>query len=197
MRLLGEFSWRNVLSLIGYARVSTLEQDLNLQIDDLKKHGCTEIFTDKASGTKNDRPGLEKCLDKLSEGDTLVVWRLDRLGRSMQHLVKMIESLRKKNVGFKSIHDGLIDTTTASGELVLNIFASLSQFEARLLKERTMAGLSAARARGKLGGRKPIDKNDPRVITAKKMHEDRSIDISDICASLKISKATLYRYLSM
>ena len=130
---------------IGYARVSTSDQDLNLQIDALMNNGCApeHIFTDKTSGAKSTRPGLDKCLDTLSSGDILIVWRLDRLGRSMSHLINLIESLVEKDIGFKSIQDGAIDTTTASGELMFNIFSALSQFERRLIQERTNAGLSA------------------------------------------------------
>jgi DNA invertase Pin-like site-specific DNA recombinase len=185
--------------LLGYARVSRDDQNLELQITALNAAGCLEelIFTDKISGAKSVRPGLEQCLEKLKSGDTLLVWRLDRLGRSISHLIKLIESLRQSGISFKSICDGAIDTTTASGELIFNIFSSLAQFERRLIQERTRAGLSAARARGRLGGRKPILPNDPRVKTAKRMHEDKSMKIEDICAMLRISRPTLYRYLSL
>ena len=185
--------------LIGYARVSKLEQDLKLQIDALQKAGCdkNKIFVDKISGSKNDRPGLTACLSELQNGDTLLVWRLDRLGRSIIHLVSLIEELRLKGINFKSICDGTIDTTTASGELIFNVFSSLAQFERRLIQERTRAGLEAARARGKSGGRKKIESTDPKVLTAKKMHKDQSISIDDICKTLKISRATFYRYLTL
>lgn len=185
--------------LIGYARVSTNGQELQMQLDALKKEGCAkdDIFKDKASGAKAARPGLEACLATLKEGDTLLVWRLDRLGRSMRHLIELIEELRKRKVAFKSLGDGAIDTTTASGELVFNVFASLAQFERRLIQERTKAGLTAARARGRLGGRKPITASDPRVQTAQKMHADKSMPVADICKSLQISRATLYRYVAL
>jgi DNA invertase Pin-like site-specific DNA recombinase len=182
---------------IGYARVSTNGQDLDLQVRELKVAGCKQVFTDRVSGSKSERPGLDACLKTLKKGDTLLVWRLDRLGRSMQHLVNVVADLKGKGVGFKSIRDGAIDTTTASGELVFNIFAALAQFERELIRERTMAGLSAARARGKLGGRKPVLPDAPRVLSAKKLHADKTISIGDICNTLKISRATLYRYLSM
>ena len=182
---------------IGYARVSTNGQDLDLQVRELKVAGCKQVFTDRVSGSKSERPGLDACLKTLKKGDTLLVWRLDRLGRSMQHLVNVVADLKGRGVGFKSIRDGAIDTTTASGELVFNIFAALAQFERELIRERTMAGLSAARARGKKGGRKPVPADDPKVRTAKKLHADKSISINDICKTLKISRATLYRYLSM
>lgn len=185
--------------LVGYARVSTKDQDLSSQINELKKVGCKAkyIFTDKITGVRSKRPGLDNCLETLESGDTLVVWRIDRLGRSMTHLVSLVEDLRSKGISFKSISDGAIDTTTASGELVFNIFSSLSQFERRLIQERTMIGLSAARARGRKGGRKPLDSTDPRILTAKQMHKDHSMSINDICKSLKISRASFYRFLKL
>ena len=185
--------------LIGYARVSTNGQELRLQMDALQKAGVPKklIYVDKVSGSKADRPGLDECLSHLTKGDTLIVWRLDRLGRSVRHLIDLVEQLRQRGVGFKSICDGAIDTTTASGELIFNVFASLAQFERRLIQERTRAGLTAARARGRLGGRKPIAVNDPRVQTAKKMHADKSIPVADICSTLRISRPTLYRWLAM
>lgn len=156
------------MRLVGYARVSTTAQDLQLQLDALEKAGCEHrwIFTDKASGSKTDRPGLNKCLKELKQG----------------------------GVGFKSICDGAIDTTTASGELVFNMFSSLAQFERRLIQERTCAGLAVARSRGRTGGRRPIEQKDPRVQVAKSMHADKKLAIEDICKTLKISRATLYRY---
>lgn len=184
------------MRILGYARVSTVAQDLQLQLDALERAGCKRelIFTDKASGSKTERPGLNKCLKELAKGDALIVWRLDRLGRSMPHLVGLVEDLRQRGVGFKSLCDGAIDTTTASGELVFNMFSSLAQFERRLIQERTHAGLSAARARGRTGGRKPIASEDPRVLVAKSMHADKKVSIDDICKTLKISRATFYRY---
>lgn len=185
--------------IIGYARVSTHEQNLDLQIDALKKEGCIKrnIYVDKASGAKAERPGLDACLAALKPGDVLLVWRLDRLGRSMSHLVKLVDQLLENKTGFRSICDGAIDTTTASGEFVFNIFSALAQFERRLIQERTRAGLSAARARGKKGGRKPIKANDPRVVTAKEMHKNNTISITKICQTLNISRATFYRYLTI
>jgi DNA invertase Pin-like site-specific DNA recombinase len=185
--------------LIGYARVSTNEQDLKLQLDALEKAGCPKkmVFVDKISGAKAERPGLDDCLRELKEGDTLIVWRLDRLGRSVRHLIDLVELLRQRKVGFKSVCDGAIDTTTASGELIFHIFTALAQFERKLIQERTRAGLDAARARGRLGGRKSIATNDPRVQTAKKMHADKTMPIADICTTLKISRPTLYRWLAL
>ena len=185
--------------LVGYARISTNGQELDLQLDALKKAGCKKdlIFTDKVSGAKAERPGLDACVKMLKKDDILIVWRLDRLGRSMPHLVDLVELLRQKGVGFRSICDGHIDTTTASGELIFNLFSSLAQFERRLIQERTKAGLSAARARGRVGGRKPIQSDCPKVKTAKKMSKDKSMSINDICSTLRVSRATLYRYISL
>jgi DNA invertase Pin-like site-specific DNA recombinase len=133
--------------LIGYARVSTPEQSLDLQLDELNAAGCKKIFSDKISGVRAVRPGLDQCLETVRAGDTLMVWRLDRLGRSMPHLVSVVTELRERNIGFKSLKGGVIDTTTASGELIFNIFAALAQFDRELIRERTRAGLKAARAR--------------------------------------------------
>jgi DNA invertase Pin-like site-specific DNA recombinase len=184
--------------LLGYARVSKDKQELQLQTDALLKAGVPKqlMFVDKVSGAKAARPGLDECLGQLREGDTLIVWRLDRLGWSVRHLIDLVDQLRQRKVGFKSLCDGTIDTTTASGELIFNVFASLAQFERRLIQERTRAGLESARARGRLGGRKPIPLNDPRVQTARTLHADRNMPVVDICKTLKISRATLYRYLA-
>jgi len=185
--------------LIGYARISTNGQELKLQLDALEKAGCPKklIFVDKVSGAKAARPGLDACLRELKQGDTLIAWRLDRLGRSVRHLIDLIEQLRQRKVGFKSLCDGAIDTTTASGELIFHIFTALAQFERKLIQERTRAGLEAARARGRKGGRKPIAPDDPRIHTAKKMHADKTMPIADICKTLRISRPTLYRYLAL
>lgn len=185
--------------LVGYARVSSQDQEVDLQVDALEKAGCAAhmIFIDKISGSKSERPGLKKCLDKLDSGDTLLVWRLDRLGRSMPHLVQFIEYLYQKGIGFRSLCDGAIDTTTASGESIFNIFSSLAQFERRLTQERTHAGLEAARARGKKGGRKNLSATDPRVLMAKKIHKNHGMTINAICKTLKISRATFYRYINL
>jgi DNA invertase Pin-like site-specific DNA recombinase len=136
--------------LVGYARVSTQDQNLSLQIDALLRAGVSKdlIFTDKASGAKYQRPGLDACLEQLRSGDVLLDWRLDRLGRSVRHLVTLIDELREKQIGFRSVCDGAIDTTTPSGELIFHVFSALAQFERRLIQERTNAGLAAARARG-------------------------------------------------
>lgn len=183
----------------GYARVSTDDQDLTLQIDALTNHGipASQIFRDKLSGAKTDRPGLAKCLEALQCGDVLIVWRLDRLGRSMQHLITIVEDLRERGIGFRSLQEGAIDTTSASGELIFNIFSALAQFERRLIQERTKAGLAVARARGRLGGRPRIESEEAKVLAAKKLASDKSISIDDICRTLNISRSTYYRYQSM
>src|SRR6266851_2859313 len=185
--------------LIGYARVSTAEQDLSLQIEALHHAGCRDawIFRDTASGARTARPGLEACLQALAPGDTLVVWRLDRLGRSMTHLVTVIEALLGRQVGFRALGDGAIDTTTASGELVFHIFSALAQFERRLIQERTRAGLAAARARGRKGGRKPRRAEEPRVRMAYTLYVDQQLSVADICQTLRISQATFYRYVAL
>jgi DNA invertase Pin-like site-specific DNA recombinase len=185
--------------LVGYARVSTDDQDLSLQIDALEKHGIAKslIFMDKLPGATSQRPGLAKCLDALQSGDTLVVWRLDRLGRSMQHLITLVEELRSRGVGFRSLNEGAIDTTSASGELIFNIFSALAQFERRLIQERTNAGLAAARARGRYGGRPRVESEEAIVRAVKKLSGDPSISIDDICRTLVISRSTYYRYLSL
>jgi DNA invertase Pin-like site-specific DNA recombinase len=185
--------------LVGYARVSTGSQELDLQLDALRKYGVAKelIFTDKASGAIRERPKLDACLCALRRGDILLVWRLDRLGRSVRHLVTLIEQLQEMGVGFRSVCDGSIDTTTPSGELIFHVFSALAQFERRLIQERTKAGIAAARARGHKGGRPPMRPNEPKIVLAKKLFQDRSICLDDICATLKMSKSTLYRYVAM
>jgi DNA invertase Pin-like site-specific DNA recombinase len=185
--------------LMGYARVSTADQDLQLQIEALRRVGCRDdqMFRDIASGARTARPGLEACLHALAPGDTLVVCRLDRLGRSMVHLVTVIEELLRRQVGFRSLCDGAIDTTTASGELIFHLFSALAQFERRLIQERTRAGLAAARARGKHGGRRPLRPEDPRVRMASMMSGDQRLTVPEICRTLRISAATFYRYVAL
>ena len=146
---------------------------------------------------ETERPGLTKCLATLTSGDVLVVWRLDRLGRSMRHLITLVEDLRNKGIGFRSLNEGAIDTSSASGELIFNIFSALAQFERRLTQERTKAGLAAARARGRHGGRPKVSANDPKVDRAKQLNADKTLDIDDICKTLRISRSTFYRYMRL
>ncbi len=182
--------------LVGYARVSTSDQTLNLQRDALEKIGCSKIFTDTASGAKAERMGLAEALSYVREGDTLVVWRLDRLGRSLKHLIETITDLNNRKIGFKSITEN-IDTTTSGGKLVFHIFGALAEFERDIIKERTNAGLKAARARGRLGGRpKAKTLNTPKkVAIAQSLYDNKNNTISEICKTLDVSRATLYRYL--
>jgi DNA invertase Pin-like site-specific DNA recombinase len=178
--------------LVGYARVSTLEQTLALQQDALTEAGCERLFTDTASGSRTDRPGLDEALDFLRPGDTLVVWQLDRLGRSLRHLIDTISLLQKRGIGFRSLQEQ-IDTTTSRGKLVFHVFGALAEFERDLIRERTQAGLLAARARGRLGGRPKA--LDPRTVQiAQALYHDKTNAIADICRTLRISRATLYRY---
>jgi DNA invertase Pin-like site-specific DNA recombinase len=178
--------------LIGYARVSTHDQTLNLQQDALTKDGCTKIFTDTASGAQAERKGLEQALSYVRNGDTLVVWRLDRLGRSLPHLIATMTDLEVRGIGFKSLTEN-IDTTTSGGKLIFHIFGALAEFERNLIRERTTAGLVAARARGKKGGR-PKALTARQLIVVQDLYEKRH-PIVEICRTLKISKATLYRFL--
>jgi DNA invertase Pin-like site-specific DNA recombinase len=182
--------------LIGYARVSTNEQNLDLQRDALRNAGVSAktLYTDKITGTKQERPGLEVALSHLREGDSLVVWRLDRLGRSLKHLIETVTSLQEQHIAFKSITEN-IDTSTATGQLVFHLFGALAEFERNLIKERTMAGLEAARARGRKGGRPKLNGTASEVVMAKKLYVDHTNSISDICRTLHLSRATLYRYL--
>src|SRR5437588_11749238 len=179
--------------LIGYARVSTQDQTLNLQKEALEKIGCSKSFTDTASGATTERKGLAEALAYVREGDTLVVWRLDRFGRSLKHLIETITNLNNKNIGFKSIQEN-IDTTTSGGKLVFHIFGALAEFERDIIRERTTAGLAAARARGRLGGRHRKLDTAEKVAMARKLYADQSNTIAQICATLQISQATLYRY---
>ena len=179
--------------LIGYARVSTDDQNLDLQKDELEKVGCKKIFTDKVSGVKEERAGLKDALSHLRKGDKLIVWKLDRLGRSLKHLITTIEDLNDQGIGFQSLQEN-IDTTTSGGKLVFHIFGALAEFERDLVKERTNAGLKAARKRGHVGGRKPA-MTPKQVKLAKSMRKDPNTKIADICETLGVSRATLYRYI--
>src|SRR5512132_1420974 len=179
--------------LIGYARVSTSDQTLDLQKDALQNAGCSRIFTDTASGAKAERIGVDEALNYVRAGDTLVVWRMDRLGRSLRHLIETITGLNNRGIGFKSITES-IDTTTSCGKLVCHILGALAEFERDIIRERTQAGLTAARARGRKGGR-------PRALTPRKaqmataLYKDKNNTVAEICRTLHISRATLYRYI--
>jgi len=178
--------------LIGYARVSTLDQTLALQQDALTAAGCEDIYTDTVSGSVTERPGLTQALSHLRPGDTLVVWRLDRLGRSLTHLIETVRQLQERGVGFRSLQEQ-IDTTTSGGKLVFHVFGALAEFERDLIRERTHAGLQAARARGRLFGR-------PKALTARQVKQLQSLakdegnTVGEICQTLGISRSTYYRY---
>jgi DNA invertase Pin-like site-specific DNA recombinase len=179
--------------LVGYARVSTQDQKPHLQTDALKSAGCEKIFEEKASGAQRDRPELKAALDYIRAGDTLVVWKLDRLARSLKQLIETIEDMEDRGIGFKSLTEN-IDTTTSGGKLIFHIFASLSEFERSIIRERTRAGLDAARARGKKGGRPPsLTKKD--IQAAKAMLADPEITVEEVAARLKVAPSTLYRHM--
>ncbi len=183
--------------LIGYARVSTIEQTLDLQQDALRQAGCEQLFTDHISGAKSERPGLTQALEFVRSGDILVVWKLDRLGRSLKQLIEIVTELQKRNVGFRSLTEN-IDTTSPGGKLIFHIFGSLAEFERDLIRERTLAGLAAARARGRKGGRpRAASLNDAhKLARAQALYNDKHYSIKDICEMLHISRTTLYRYIS-
>ena len=177
------------MALIGYARVSTAEQDTALQTDALRKVGCERVFEDVVSGAKADRPGLAAALAYLRDGDVLAVWRLDRLGRSLAHLIETIGALEARGVGFRSLTES-IDTTTPGGRLIFHVFGALGQFERDLIRDRTKAGLTAAAARGRKGGRKP-------VVTAEKLQRAQEyiangLNVREAATRLKVSKTALY-----
>src|SRR5438552_15253368 len=180
-------SSKRTIMLIGYARVSTNEQNLDLQRDALRKAGVTakNLYTDTITGTKSERPGLEQALSHLREGDTLVVWRLDRLGRSLKHLIENVTALKQQGIAFQSITEN-IDTSSATGQLVFHLFGALAEFERNLITERTMAGLEAARARGRKGGRPKLKTSLGEVAMAQRLYRDRTITIPEICKILHI-----------
>lgn len=178
---------------IGYARVSTQEQDLSLQLDALNKEGCEKIFQEKASGAQRDRPELKAALGYMRKGDTLVVWKLDRLARSMKQLIETIEAFQERGIGLKSLQDP-IDTSSPSGKLVFHIFAALAEFERGVIRERTTAGLRAARERGRVGGRPPsLSAKDLQV--AKAMLKDSDITVTAVAQRLNVATSTLYRHI--
>lgn len=181
---------------IGYARVSTCDQTVALQVDALKEAGCAKVYTEVISGAATERPILTKLLEEVRPGDIVVVWKLDRLGRSLKHLVETVNLLLQRDVGIKSLNDP-IDTTTPQGRLVFNLFASLAEFERDVIRERTQAGLSAARARGRTGGRPKglPQKALPTACTAETLYREGKLSAQQIAEHLHISKSTLYAYL--
>lgn len=179
--------------IIGYARVSTLEQNLERQIDQLLQEGCERIYSEKVSGTKNDRPELHRMLDALRPGDTVIVSELTRLSRSQKYLIELVERFSQSGVNIKSLKEIWLDTTTPHGRLIFSVFAGLSQFERDLSQLRTLEGLAAARARGRKGGRPSIDRK--KIELALKLYDSKACSISEIIKTIGISKATLYAYL--
>jgi DNA invertase Pin-like site-specific DNA recombinase len=179
--------------LVGYARVSTQDQNPALQLDALAAAGCERVFVEKASGAQRDRPELKAALDYVRKGDSLVVWKLDRLARSLKQLIETVELLDQRQIGFRSLTES-IDTTSAGGKLVFHIFGSLAEFERAITRERTRAGLEAARGRGRVGGRPPALKAKD-VAAAKAMLADPNLTVEDVAKRLKVAASTLYRHL--
>jgi len=179
--------------LIGYARVSTHEQDLAPQIDALQAAGCEKIFTEKASGAQHDRPQLKAALEYMRAGDTLVVWKLDRLARSLRQLIETVEDLHERKIGFRSLTES-IDTTTSGGKLIFHIFGALAEFKRSVIRERTNAGLAAARSRGRLGGR-PTALSEDDIRVAKALLRDPEITVEQVAERMGVAPSTLYRYI--
>lgn len=178
--------------LIGYARVSTQEQNLELQLDALNRVGCKKIFTEKNSADMTTQIVLEEALNYLREGDTLVVWRLDRLGRNITHLIKLVETLKNRGIKFYSLQEE-INTNTPSGSLIFHIFCCLAQFERDLIRQRTKAGLESARARGRFGGR-PSKLSERQKVRLVQLFKKQEISITELCNMFNITKSTLYSY---
>lgn len=185
---------RKVAMRVGYARVSTGEQSLDLQLDALRQAGCERVFTDEVSGAKAERPGLGEARSYLRAGDTLVVWRLDRLGRSLKDLVQQMEEFADREIGFQSLHEA-IDTTSSVGKFQFHIFSALAEFERELIRERTLAGLRAARARGRNGGR-PRRMTGEKLKIAARLMRDPAVSVPEVCRTVGVSRSTLYRYIS-
>ena len=178
---------------VGYARILENDQDLSSQLDALKHVGCKQIFTDRVKGIQKEQPGLETTLNYMREGDILVVWQLKHLGRSLKRLVDIVNHLKERGYGFQSLHDG-IDTTTSDGKLIFRTFAALAKFRRDINKELTQAGLQAARARGRKGGRpKKLDATKTTLLY--KLYDEKQHTIAEICGRLGISRPTLYAYL--
>ena len=180
-------------ALIGYSRVSTQDQNLDLQRDALDQAGCARIFEDRGSGALTSRPELDHALDHLREGDTLVVWRLDRLGRNLRHLIETVRLLEERGVAFKSLTES-IDTSSPTGRLIFHVFGALAEFERELIRERTNAGLAAARARGRKGGRPTVMTSEKKAV-AKEMYGSGAHSLAAIAQTVGVSRATLYRSL--
>lgn len=179
--------------LVGYARISTADQSMNLQEDALKRAGCERVYTDTASGATSERTGLKEALDFMREGDVLVVWRLDRLGRSLRDLLETVATLESRKIGFKSLSESL-DTTTSGGKFFFQVFGALAEFERNLIRERTQAGLKSARARGRVGGR-PRTLDPQKADLARKLYDERAHTVKEIARMVGISKPGLYHYL--
>ncbi len=179
--------------LIGYARASTHEQTLDLQLEALRHIGCTHIFLDTAGDARAERPELAKAVAQLREGDTLAVWKLDRVGMSFTHLIQTVTHLHECKIGFKSLSEG-IDTTTSDGQLIVQVFEALGAFERDLISERTLTGLAAARARGRKGGRRPLSLTTGKPALALKLYTEKAMEVPEICQTLQISRATLFRW---
>lgn len=179
--------------LVGYTRVSTIVQNVALQEDALKGAGCTKVFHDAGSGVRADRPGLAAALDFVRDGDVLVVWRLDRLGRSLADLLAIVDQLEKRGVGLNSLTES-IDTTTSGGRLVFQVFGAMAEFERNLIRERTQAGLSSARARGRYGGR-PKVLDEQKVALARQLYAEKKHTVNEICQLIGVTKPCLYDYL--
>lgn len=180
---------------IGYARVSTDDQELGLQIDALQEAKCDKIFQDKMSGTKKERPGLEQMLEFAREGDSIVIYRLDRLGRSMTDLIQLVGQLEARKIHLRSLSEDL-DTTSSTGKLIFHIFGAIAEFERNLIRERTMAGLAAARKRGRLGGR-PTKLDEQRIKEIRILFNDPEIAVNDIAKRYGVSRGTIYRALNL
>lgn len=178
---------------IGYIRISRSNQNLELQEDNLKRAGCYQIFKDVASGKNSDRPGLSECLDYIRENDTLVVWKSDRLGRSTVDLLNIVDNLRKRNIGFKSLTEDLFDTTSSNGRLVFGMFALLAEHERDRIRERTMAGLASARARGRKGGRPKALTGEKKALAFEAL-QNRNQTVKQIAKAIGVGEATIYRY---
>ncbi|GAB3048484.1 recombinase family protein [Spirosoma pulveris] len=183
---------------LGYARVSTQDQNLALQLDALNAAGCSKIFQEKVSGSKTERPELKRLLEIIREGDTLMIWKLDRLGRSLNHLIEIVTQLEQQHIGLVSLNDP-IDTTTAQGRLVFRIFASLAEFEREVIRERTLAGLASARRRGQLLGRRTgLSKaGEQKARIGESLYKEAKYSVEQIARELHISKTTLYKYLRL